>query len=609
MSDPFPRTAPKSSEADGGGLVHPLPGLDQADLSSSNLARHGYRLARHLVDFSLAATQRQHEVVSELAARADSLETSVNGATSKVEASGAVASELGAELDRQTSVVADAISSSVSAIVAEIEGKLIEIQSLLAEIDGIGSKLNLLALNATIEAARSGEAGRGFAVVAREVKELAQRTMANAKTAAGRMNLNGVHAAAAAAATQSRQQLEALTDKTAQSVQRLSGLFSGVGEAVSMIAKDKAGIAETTALGKLMADRASSRAEWASKLLAEVEAKPDDEAGAKRHLARVLSESGFDATQLTDRLQAVRKRGFLRVAIEPQALGVSFRPRPQGPLEGLDVDYAKAFAAWLGVGCTFVEAPWDLCGELTIAGRQKGELPADVMWSQFPPNSAHAHLAFSRPYTALNFVLIRRKGDMRIGSVTDLNDKGLGYIADASGAGMLENIGLRWPGNRQKPGGKVLLRNLVGISDQQIMYDLIANGTVDAFATDQPLFYWACTSPDSPWHGRLEIVPGNIAPQPWVYSAALAADPSNHSLLKAINIFLSEFEQTSERRAIEMRWQGGVVEFGASRRADQKPGVNNEATLAANGYPRVLGNGCRTGAMHGATLFEFAQAV
>jgi ABC-type amino acid transport substrate-binding protein len=548
--------------------------------TASDLAAFSLRLARHLVRFSLSATERQHDVMSELSARTASLEHSVAGAASKVEASGALAHDLGAELDRQTTEVANAISGSVSAIVNEVEGKLSDIQTLLNDIDTIGRRLNLLALNATIEAARSGEAGLGFAVVAREVKELAQKTIVNAKNAAERINLQTVHLAAEAAATQGRQQLTALTQTTSEAVRRLGGLFDGVSEAIATVNKDRAGIAETTALGKLMADRAASRSRWAGELMAEVDAAPQAASGAQKHLAAILSRSGFPPEQMGDRLEAIRQRGEVRIAIEPQALGVSFRPNGTSALQGLDVDYAKAFANWLGVRCVFVEAPWDICSELTIAGRQKGDMPADIMWSQFPPNSAHQHVAFSRPYTALNFVLICRKDNRNIKAMADLGDKGLGYIADAAGSAMLEAAGLRWPSNRTKPGGKVFLRNLIGISDQKIMYELVANGTVDAFATDKPLFHWACTAPESPWFGQLEIIQGNIAPHPWVYSAAVAAMPGNRNLLKAINNFIAEFEKTPERRAIEMRWQGETVPFGDAVHAADRPGINNEATLA-----------------------------
>ena len=48
-------------------------------------------------------------------------------------------------------------------------------------IDGIAFQTNILALNAAVEAARAGEQGRGFAVVAAEVRNLAQRTAAEAK--------------------------------------------------------------------------------------------------------------------------------------------------------------------------------------------------------------------------------------------------------------------------------------------------------------------------------------------------------------------------------------------------------------------------------------------
>src|SRR5690606_20860269 len=99
-------------------------------------------------------------------------------------------------------------------------------------------------------------------------------------------------------------------------------------------------------------------------------------------------------------------------------------------LVGLDVEYAEAFAKWLGVAAEFVPHPWDLCTELLHAGRNPGEPEADVVWSALPPNVRWLGVAYSEPYTYLRYVLARRSGDQRINGIADLEGKVLGCIND-----------------------------------------------------------------------------------------------------------------------------------------------------------------------------------
>lgn len=77
---------------------------------------------------------------------------------------------------RSSAAGAVALVSAGSQRTRELLRTAHSIDTVIALITEIATRVNLLALNATIEAARAGEAGRGFSIVANEVKSLSKQT-------------------------------------------------------------------------------------------------------------------------------------------------------------------------------------------------------------------------------------------------------------------------------------------------------------------------------------------------------------------------------------------------------------------------------------------------
>ena len=366
-----------------------------------------------------------------------------------------------------------AINAEIARIGARIDTKAAEASRIVAAIDGIGATIRMLSLNATIEAARAGEHGRGFAVVAAEVRALADQTRESARNAAGIIDFSDVRADLSALRVSTDHALDGLAGSVRSTADRIETLLGGVGVELSAISASNASIGEALGAMQSSIDRTEAKAVRAlaladATLQAAVSGLPAPDM-ARHGLAR--RPKGFDL------LDDIRARGTLRIAVEPDFKGLSFRKAAGGALLGLDIAYATAFARSLGVMPVFVECPWDQCTELLDAGRTAAEAPADIVWSALPPSPGFGAIAYSQAYTHLHYVLARRTGDTRIRSLSDLEGRTLGIINDPSAYATLEAAGLRWAENLQAKGRRVAtLGSLVPITDQGRIHDALAEG-------------------------------------------------------------------------------------------------------------------------------------
>ena len=532
------------------------------------------------------AVDSQKHMLAEADRRNTQLNVDLDETVAHLETSNKSADEIKEVIHKGVSDLSESVIDLLENVMEQLNYKASNAKDVLSGIQEIGKGINLLALNAAIEAARAGEQGRGFAVVADEVRSLASVTMDRAQQATEQLNFDDVNSDLQGLLDSNKKTLGEFSEHITQITGELIKQFASIETQLDSVKENTGVISENIMLSNGMADRITEKELVVSDLsgniadsMSKIDMRSGEASGALDYLNGSFSKLFLTADLYKDRLDDVLQRGKLRVALEPEFVGLSFRRKPGDALAGLDVSYAHALAKYLGVDCEFVEVPWDMCTDALTIGVRSGTPPADVVISALPPSEEYVQVAYSETYTYLNWVLARRKGDTTINSLKDLEGKSMGIINDPGAYLLLESAGVRWPGN-DKPGGTTFLSDLVAYSDQSRIHDCLADGIVDAFGVDLPIYYWACTNPQSPWAGKIEIATGHLDSTPYYYTMAVAAEPYSYRLLAKINEFITSFKSSPERNAIEADWQGTPVNGNVSYR-DEPGNLPGEPELQA----------------------------
>lgn len=494
--------------------------------------------------------------LKEGASRATQLELMLVNTGGRIERSRAVAAGIEERLLADTSASAGRLREGLASGEAELARVQGSTLAVIDSIEQVARQINIVALNASIEAARAGELGRGFAVVASEVRMLAQRALDASVQARAGLNFSALQQRLDGLSDSTAQELDALAGTINQALVELRGNFDTIAADLDQASQHNRVVAETLPVLTQRLETVEVRLSQVEELEADVRVALEVPAEQGVALAQTLSQRHLLSSVAGDAVQRIRERGRLRVAVEPGFVGLSFRLRAGAALQGLDIEYAQAFARHLGVQVEFVETVWDQCLGLPYFGRHFREAPVDLVWSALPPAPDFTGLAFSQPYTRHPMVLARRRDDARVTGLPSLEGKVLGCGYDPGAFEALQAAGVRWQANRDLPGGTVHLGSLIAYPDPTRIYDALADARIDAFFVERPIFHWAANAPESPWSARLQLVPNGLIDDELPYVVGAADTPQGHALIAEVDHFLTAFSGTPQQIAIERRWQG-----------------------------------------------------
>jgi methyl-accepting chemotaxis protein len=143
--------------------------------SATAVSRSSDEIASGNCDLS-TRTEEQASSLEETAAAMEELTSTVRQNADNAGQANSLATHAAQVVERGGTIVAQMVET-MNAICLSSR----KITEIIGVIDGIAFQTNILALNAAVEAARAGEHGRGFAVVATEVRNLAHRSATAAR--------------------------------------------------------------------------------------------------------------------------------------------------------------------------------------------------------------------------------------------------------------------------------------------------------------------------------------------------------------------------------------------------------------------------------------------
>ncbi len=243
-------------------------------------------------------------------------------------------------------------------------------------------------------------------------------------------------------------------------------------------------------------------------------------------LACIAFTCGAPRARAEDGLAQMRARGTLRWGGDIQG-GEPYAfqdPHDSSRLLGFEVEIADALARRLGVRAEFVQNDWSTL----IPSLERGNF--DIIMNGLEVTAARRErVAFSQPYYAFTETLVVRRDETALHSLNDLRNHRVGTLAASLGFELL----------RATPGIEVVLYE--GVEEPYIDLE---EGRIDAVVLDNIIA------------DRYGLVRPTLRAAGSVGDGtyAIAARPTDGTLLQAVDAALAGMVRDGELRAILTRW-------------------------------------------------------